>query len=68
MFTDILFFSYSFILFKIFNALCPLIELISDVLGLLDTPTDLNGDGCFTDDLGFFGKILAVTPIGLAGW
>lgn len=59
---------YSLILLKIFNALCPIIELITQVLGFLDTPTDINGDGCFTDDLGFFGSVLAITPIGLAGW
>ena len=59
--------THSFFL-KFFNALCPLIELISDVVGFLDTPTDINGDGCFTDDAGIFGSFLAITPVGLIGW
>ncbi len=62
--------SCSFIVrLKIFEALCPLIELITDVVGFLDTPTDLKGDGCFVDNApGPFGKILGLTPIGLVGW
>lgn len=59
---------HSFIHSKIFNALCPLIELISDVVDVVGTPTDINGDGCFTDDAGFFGTMLSVTPVGLIGW
>ena len=64
--------SRSFIVrLKIFEALCPLIELITDVvgfLGFLDTPTDLKGDGCFVDEAGPFGKVLGITPFGLVGW
>ena len=59
---------HSFIHSKIFNALCPLIELIGQVLSFVDSPTDINGDGCFTDDLGPFGTFLSITPVGLAGW
>lgn len=48
----------------VFDALCPILELIGDVLSFLGGGGDYEEDGCFTDDAGIFGSLLNVVSFG----
>lgn len=48
----------------VFDALCPILDLIGDVLGFLGGGGDYEEDGCFTDEAGIFGTLLNVVTFG----